>query len=239
MNKTWVIAKRELASFFDSLMAYILLVLFLGISGLFTWITGSDVFFINQAGLQAFFSVSYWSLFFFIPAITMKMLAEENRNGTIELLLTRPISDWQIIFGKFLATLLLIVIALAFTIPYYITVANIGTVDHGAIISGYLGLILMSAAYISIGIFSSSISKNQIVGFLMALSIGILFHIIFGVLSSVFHGTMSSLFDYMSVSSHFDSMARGVIDTKDIIYFLSIVFVGLVSTEFVLMKKRM
>ncbi len=239
MKKTWIIAKRELASFFDSLMAYILLVLFLGFSGLFTWILGSDIFFINQASLQAFFSVSYWSFFFFIPALTMRLLAEENRSGTIELLLTRPITDWQVISGKFLATLLLIIIALAFTLPYYITVANIGPIDHGSVISGYFGLILMSSAYISIGLLASSISNNQIVGFLIALTIGILFHIIFGVLASSFSGSLSDIFNYLSLSNHYQSMARGVIDTRDIIYFLSIVFVGLVSTEAVLKRKRM
>jgi ABC-2 type transport system permease protein len=239
MDKAWIIARRELASFFDSLMAYILLILFLGFSGLFTWILGSDVFFINQASLQAFFSVAYWSLFFFIPALTMRLLAEENKSGTIELLLTRPISDWQVINGKFMGTLLLIIIALAFTIPYYITVANIGNIDHGSVISGYLGLILMSAAYISIGLFASSISNNQIVGFLLSLSIGILFHIIFGVLAGSFNGWLSHVFNYLSLSNHFESMARGVIDTRDIIYFLSIIFIGLISTEAVLKRKRM
>ncbi len=238
MRKIWIIATRELASFFDSLMAYILLVLFLGFSGLFTWILGSDIFFINQASLQAFFATAYWSLFFFIPAITMRQFAEENRSGTIELLLTRPVSDWQVVVGKFLASLMLICIALAFTIPYYLTVANIGHIDHGAVIAGYLGLILMSSAYISIGLFASSISNNQIVGFLTALSIGLLFHIIFDVLAQSFGGAMGSFFNYLSASAHFQSMARGVIDSRDLIYFLSLIFVGLVSTQAVLARKR-
>ena len=238
MKKTWIIATRELASFFDSLMAYILLVLFLGFSGLFTWILGSDIFFINQASLQAFFATAYWSLFFFIPAITMRQFAEENRSGTIELLLTRPITDWQIVTGKFLASLMLIAIALAFTLPYYITVANIGNIDHGAVLSGYLGLLLMSSAYISIGLFASSISKNQIVGFLTALTIGLFFHIIFDVLAQYFGSGLGSFFSYLSTSAHFQSMSRGVIDSRDLIYFISLIFVGLVSTQAVLAKKR-
>ncbi len=238
MRKIWIITTRELASFFDSLMAYILLILFLGFSGLFTWILGSDIFFINQASLQAFFATAYWSLFFFIPAITMRQFAEENRSGTIELLLTRPVSDWQVIVGKLLASLLLICIALAFTVPYYITVANIGHIDHGAVLAGYLGLMLMSSAYIAIGLFASSISSNQIVGFLTALSIGLLFHIIFDVLAMSFGGAMGSFFNYLSASAHFQSMARGVIDSRDLIYFLSLIFIALVSTQAVLAKKR-
>ncbi len=133
MNATWTITKRESQAFFDSLIAYIMLVAFLGFSGFFTWLYGSDVFFVGQASLQSFFSIAYWTLFFFIPAITMRMLAEEKKTGTIELLLTKAVTDRQVVVGKFLACLLLIVIALAFTLPYYITVAYLGNVDHGAI----------------------------------------------------------------------------------------------------------
>src|ERR1017187_2350047 len=120
MKAILIIAKRELQTFFDSLVAYIMLAAFLGFSGFFTWLYGSDVFLRNQADLQTFFGIAYWTLFFFIPAITMKMLAEEKKSGTIELLFTKPISDWQIVFGKFLACLGLVCIALLFTLPYYL-----------------------------------------------------------------------------------------------------------------------
>jgi ABC-2 type transport system permease protein len=238
MRQIWIISKRELQSFFDSLTAYIMLVAFLGFSGLFTWLYGSDVFFVKQASLQAFFGVSYWTLFFFIPALTMRQFAEENKTGTIELLLTRPVSDWQVIFGKMMATLLLIVIALAFTIPYYVTVASLGNIDHGATIMGYIGLIFISATYISIGLFASSISNNQIVGFSLALAISILFHFVFGFLAGAAGGFMSEVLYYLSVSSHFESVSRGVIDSKDIIYFVSIIFLSLIATEAVLQKNR-
>lgn len=237
MNKIWTIAKKELQSFFDSLMAYIMLIAFLGFSGFFTWLYGADIFFVGQASLQSFFSIAYWTLFFFIPALTMRMLAEENRSGTIELLLTKPITQWQVVAGKFLATLLLIVIALVLTIPYYITVANLGNIDHGAVISGYLGLILMSAAYIGIGLFASTISNNQIVAFLVALFIGIFFHIIFDVLSGSMTGMLGEIFNFLSISTHFESISRGVIDTKDIIYFLSIAFIGMFASEAILTQK--
>ncbi len=238
MRQTWIIAKRELSTFFDSLIAYIMLIAFLGFSGFFTWLYGSDVFFIGQASLQAFFSIAYWTLFFFIPALTMRLLAEENRSGTLELLLTRPVSDSQVVWGKFLSALILILIALALTLPYYVTVSSIGNIDHGAVISGYFGLLLMSAAYIGIGLFTSAISSNQIVGFLLALFIGILFHIIFSVLGSSLSGFPARLFHFLSVSTHFESITRGVIDTKDIIYFLSIALLGIAATESTLQARR-
>ena len=238
MNKIWIITKRELRSFFDSLMAYIMIVLFLGFSGFFTWLFGNDVFFTGQASLQSFFGISFWTLFFFIPAVTMGLLSEERKSGTFELLVTKPVSDWQIIFGKFLAAFLLICITLLLTIPYYVTVASIGKVDHGAVWMGYLGLLFMSASYISIGLFASSITNNQIVAFLVALFIGIFFHLIFG-LAGGGSGWISGILNYLSLSTHYESMARGVIDSKDIFYFLSIIFLGLIGTELSLSRRNL
>ncbi|HET56724.1 MAG TPA: ABC transporter permease [Ignavibacteria bacterium] len=238
MKPVWIIAKRELRAFFDSLIAYIMITVFLGLSGFFTWLYGSDIFLLGQATLQPFFSVAYWTLFFFIPALTMKMLAEEKRSGTLELLLTKPVSDWQVLLGKFTASLLLIVIALALTIPYYITVSLIGPVDHGAVWCGYLGMILMSMSYIGIGLFASSITNNQIVAFLTALFIGLFFLIIFNVLANNFTGSLAQLFHFLSISTHYDSISRGVVDTKDVIYFVSIAFIGLTLAESVLSKRN-
>lgn len=238
MKSVWVIAKRELRSFFDSLIAYIMITVFLGLSGFFTWLFGSDIFLLGQATLQPFFSVAYWTLFFFIPALTMKMLAEEKRSGTLELLLTKAVSDWQVLLGKFSASLLLIVIALILTIPYYITVWAIGPVDHGAVWCGYLGMILMSMSYIGIGLFASSITNNQIVAFLTSLFIGLFFLIIFDVLANSFTGELGQLFNFLSISTHYESISRGVVDSKDVIYFLSIAFLGLTLAESVLSKRN-
>ncbi len=239
MKQIWIIAMRELKTFFDSLIAYIMLIAFLGFSGFFTWLYGSDIFYVKQASLQSFFSIAYWTLFFFIPALTMKLFAEENRSGTIELLLTKPVTDWQVVVGKFLSTLILIFIALLLTLPYYITVASLGNIDNGAVWSGYLGLILMSAVYIAIGIYTSSVSNNQIVSYLLALFIGIFFQIIFSMLASNFSGVIGETLSYLSISTHYDSMARGVIDSKDLVYFLSLIFMGLIMTEANLEKKRL
>ncbi len=238
MKEIWIITKRELQAYFDSLMAYILLILFLGFSGFFTWIYGSDIFFVKQANLQVFFNIAYWTLFFFIPALTMRLLSEENRSGTIELLLTKPISEWQVIVAKFLAALLLIVAALFLTLPYYITVSSLGNIDNGAVFSGYLALILVSGMYIAIGLFTSSVTNNQIVAYLLALSIGIFFQIIFQMLSTNLTGILGGITDYLSINSHFDSMTRGVIDSRDLVYFFSVMLLGLVFSESMLMKKR-
>ncbi|MDA3930320.1 MAG: ABC transporter permease [Prolixibacteraceae bacterium] len=238
MKSIWTVAHRELSSFFDSLLAYIMIVAFLGFSGFFTWLRGSDIFFVNQASLQTFFGIAYWTLFFFIPALTMRMIAEERKTGTIEMLLTKPLSEWQIVTGKFLATLLLIVIALSLTLPYYITVAQLGDIDHGAVWLGYLGLILMSASYISVGIFTSSLTNNQIVAFLLALLIGIFFHIIFGIMAGSLSGTLANVFYFLSMSTHYESISRGVLDSKDIIYFCSIILLGLIGSQVVLANRK-
>lgn len=238
MRASWIIARKELRSFFDSLVAYILLIAFLGFSGFFTWLWGSDIFYHKQASLDIFFNVSLWSLFFFIPALTMRQFAEEKKSGTIELLLTKSITDRQLVLGKFLACLLLVVIALAFTLPYYISVARLGNIDHGSTITGYLGLVLMSCAYIAIGLLMSSLTNNQIVAFLMALLAGVVFQFIVGSLGSGQSGWIGSLLTDMSVPHHYDSMSRGVIDSKDVIYFLALTFLGLLLTEVVISKRK-
>jgi ABC-2 type transport system permease protein len=238
MRQIWIIAKRELSVFFDSLIAYIMIVLFLVFSGLFTWILGDSIFFLNQASLQVFFGVSYWTLFFFIPALTMRLIAEENRSGTLELLLTKPVNDWQVVTGKFLSTFILILITLLLTLPYYFTIWKLGPVDHGAIWSGYLGLLLLSASYISIGIFASSISQNQIVSILAAYFIGIFFQLVFGILASAVGGFMGSVLNYLSIQTHFESISRGVIDSKDLIYFFSLILIGLIASEIAVAKRN-
>ena len=239
MRSIWVITKRELASYFDSLIAYVLIIIFLGLSGFFTWLFPSgNVFLSGQADLNVFFGIAYWSLFFFIPAITMRALAEETRSGTIELLSTKAVSDWEIVVGKFLGSMLLLIIALACTIPYYITVAKLGEVDHGAIIGGYFALIFLSAMYISIGIFASSLTNNQIVALLLALVISFFFHIIFELMASGGRGIVGGVMDYLSARSHFESLSRGVIDTRDLIYFGSLTLAGLIMSQTMLSKRN-
>ena len=238
MNTAWIIAKRELNSFFDSLLAYIIMILFLVFTGFFTWLYGRDVFLVGEASLQSFFGVAYWTLFFFIPALTMRLVAEEKHSGTLEMILTKPVNEWQFVLGKFMSIFILILITLALTLPYYVTVSFIGPIDHGATITGYLGLILLSATYTSIGIFASSVTSNQIVSFLLALFIGIFFHLLFGMLGNAFSGTTGNVLDYLSASTHYESISRGVIDSKDIIYYLTVIFLGLFGAEAILIGRN-
>lgn len=238
MHAIWIIAKRELDSFFDSLIAYIMLVLFLGFSGFFTWLLGADIFLVGQASLESFFSVGYWTLFFFIPALTMRLLAEEKKTGTLELLLTKAVTDRQVVLGKFLAAFLLVLLALAFTFPYVVTISRIGDMDAGQVLCGYLGLVLMSAMYISVGLFASSITSNQVVAFLTALFIGLFFHILFGIIAQQFSGWLSQVFETLSLTNHLESISRGVVDTRDLIYFISLTFIGLFLSEYTLVKRN-
>lgn len=238
MLTIWIIAKRELKSFFDSLLAYIMIIAFLVFTGLFTWMIGQTIFLMKQANLQSFFSVSYWALFIFIPALSMKLLAEERNSGTLELILTKPVSDAQLVIGKFLAVFILVLLSLVLTLPYYITVTSIGPIDHGATILGYIGLLLMSAAYISIGLFASSVTNNQIISFLLALFIGIFFHLIFNAIARYFPGFIGNTLNYLSLSSHYESMTRGVIDSKDLIYFASLIILGLFGAEMMISRRN-
>lgn len=238
MNAIWIITKRELSSFFDSLIAYIIIILFLGFSGFFTWISGSDIFLTGQASLQSFFSIAYWTLFFFIPALTMRLIAEEKKTGTIEMLLTKAVTDRQVILGKYLASLILITIALLFTLPWVITISKLGNLDMGGVICGYMALMLMGAAYTSIGLFASSITDNQIVAFLSALFIGLFFHFLFEVIAGDMTGFFGKFINSLSVNVHFESLSRGVVDSKDLVYFGSIIFMGLFLTEVSLSKRN-
>jgi ABC-2 type transport system permease protein len=227
MHAVWTICKREINAFFDSLTAYVLLVIFLALSGTFTWLFGQgDVFFVGQASLSTFFQVAFWTLFFFIPAVTMGMIAEERRSGTLELLATKPLDDLQVVAGKWLAAWGLVAIALAFTLPYYVTVAQLGPIDHGATISGYLGLLLVSAVYVSIGLFASSLTRNQIVAFLLSLFIAVFLHLLFGQMTTVLPGAAADIAEFLDLQSHFQTMARGVIDAASVLYVITLTVVG-------------
>ncbi len=238
MKSICIIAKRELISFFDSLMAYIFIVLFLGITGFFTWLYGNTIFLANQANLQVFFFWCYWTLLFFIPAITMRTIAEEKKTGTIELLSTKAVSDWHIVAGKFLGSFLLVAITLVCTLPYYLTVSYLGDVDHGSVWGGYLGLMLISGAYISIGVFASSITHNQIIALLVTLIICTLLQLIFPFLSQNLIGVFGNLLSYSSAATHYESISRGVIDSRDLIYFLSVIVTGLLFAQAALSKRN-
>ncbi|GAB4321446.1 MAG: ABC transporter permease [Candidatus Zixiibacteriota bacterium] len=220
LANTWTFTVKELRGFFSSAVAYVVLTLFLLIAG---WFFASGLFLVGQADMRDLFSVVIPLIFlFFIPALTMRLIAEEKKSGTIELLVTMPIRDIEIVLGKYLAAVILVATALVLTFAYPLTISILGDPDSGALIGGYLGLLLMGAAYVAIGMFTSGLTQNQIIAFIIG------FVIVFGffMLDKVlifFPGAVASVLEYASVTYHFQNLARGVIDSRDVVYYLSLI----------------
>ncbi|MBL4663478.1 MAG: gliding motility-associated ABC transporter permease subunit GldF [Flavobacteriaceae bacterium] len=227
------IIKKEINSFFSSPMGYLVIALFLVINGLYLWVFSGEynVFDAGFADLSAFFQLAPWVLLFLIPAVSMRAFSDEKKMGTLELLLTKPISLQNIILGKYFGALLLIIIAIIPTLLYVVTISDLGNPngnwDVGSTIGSYIGLLFLAMTYTSIGIFASTLSKNQIVAFIIAVFICFVFYFGFEGISSI----SSSLdLNFFGMKAHFNSVARGVIDTRDLVYFLSITTLFLVFT---------
>lgn len=229
----YAIIRKEVNSFFASPIGYLVIALFLVINGLFLWIFSGEynIFDAGFADLSPFFQLAPWVLLFLIPAVSMRAFSDEKKMGTLELLLTKPISLRNIILGKYFGALCLIIIAIAPTLLYVKTISELGSpsgnLDVGSTIGSYIGLLFLAMAYTAIGIFASTLSKNQIVAFIIAVFICFVFYFGFEGLSSV----SSSLdLSFFGMKEHFNSVARGVIDTRDLVYFLSLTLVFLVLT---------
>lgn len=222
MRKVLAIAQRELRGYFDSPVAYIVLVTFLLVAG---WMYFSALFLIGRADMRPFFAPSVFSpsmlLVILVPAITMRLIAEERKTGTIELLTTMPIRDGEVIAGKFLAALGLVAAALALTLIYPLTVASLGPLDWGPVIAGYLGFFLFAAALLAIGILCSTLTTNQIVAFIVSFIVCAALYYIYW-LQFFMPSLLAPFFEFISVSSHLDNMARGVIDSRDVLFYLSV-----------------
>lgn len=221
---------KEIRSFLSSIIGYIFIFIFLISSGLFHWIISqnSNLLEGTEANLIPFFNLSPILFFILVPAITMRSIAEERRTGTIELLFTRPISDIKILLAKYFAGVTLLVIALIPTVIYYISMyalsLNPETFDHGATFTSYIGLILLGATFVAIGIFASSLTSSQIVAFIVAMFLSWLFYDGFGMLGSYnLMGSFDSILQYFGMVQHYDSIRRGVIDTSDLVYFFSVI----------------
>ncbi len=225
---------KEFRSYFNSVIPYVVLIAFLGASG---WFFATTLFLGGQATLRGFFNLVPLLLLFLAPAITMRALAEEQRVGTIEIIGTLPFKDWEIILAKYLASLTIVAIGIAFTLIYPITVSILGNPDNGEIICSYLGALLLSAMYCAIGIFASSLSRSQIVSYVIAFIIGFFFFSI-GKILDFFPTYLVNFFDYLSIDNHYNSLMRGVIDTRDIIYFLSISAFFIVMTLYTYKRSR-
>lgn len=218
----YILLKKELMHYFNSPIAYIFIGVFLLINN---WLFFSSFFLINQVGMRGFFGLLPWVFLFLAPAITMRLWSEEKKTGTIEFLLTLPVTYWQVCIAKFLSGVVFLVIALACTIGIPLSLNYLGSPDYGPIIGGYLGSILLGGAYISLGVFISSITRNQIIAFV----VGILACFIFLIAGSDFvvakaPSLVAPILQYIGLGNHFDSIARGVLDTKDIVYYSSFIF---------------
>ena len=241
MRNIWVIAKRELGSYFASPVAYVFLVIFLLLTGFFTF-TAGQFFERGEASLGAFFGWHPWLYLVLVPAVGMRLWAEERRAGTLELLLTMPITPWQAIAGKFLASWIFLGIALTLTFPVVITVNVLGRPDNGMIFAGYLGSLFLSGAYLALTCMTSAMTRNQVVAFILSL-VACLFLILAGFspvtdlmvrwASPAFVDTVAAF----SVVTHFDGFQKGVIDSRDLVYFLSVIGFALVATGVVLRNR--
>lgn len=236
---------KEINAFFSSLIGYIVIGIFLVLMGLVLWVFPDySVIDGNYATLDTLFSMAPLVFLFLIPAVTMRTFAEENQTGTIELLVTRPIADWQIVGGKFLACFTLVAFALLPTILYYITVyvlgAPPGNLDSGGTMGSYIGLLFLASAFVAIGIFASSLSNNQIVAFLLAAFLCFFVYLAFDFLSRlpVFFGKTDDIVQAFGIQYHYNSMSRGVLDTRDLIYFISLTAVFLAATVLSLGRRR-
>jgi ABC-2 type transport system permease protein len=221
MNKVFIITKKELDSYFNSPLGYIVASVFLLASG---WVF-SQGFFINaQASMRTFFSLMPLILIFILPAVTMSSWAEEKKSGTAEVLLTLPLEGSQAVLGKFLSAYLFLLIMLLFTFPLPLMVMDLGRPDQGVLLAGYLGTIFLGAAYISIGLWVSSITKNQIIAFLLALVVIFAFYMLgSSFMLDTMPGWVAAVGKQLGFAAHFDSILRGVLSLKDLVYYLSVV----------------
>ncbi len=234
---------KEIKSFLSSIIGYASIIVFLVSTGFFLWIFpgNNNVIEMGDASLGVFFNIAPSILMFLIPAFTMKLFAEENRAGTIEILMTKPISIFKIVIAKFLAASFLIIITLLPTLIYYSSVYYlgnpVGNIDHASTIGSYLGLVMLGMTFASIGIFASSISSNQVIAFLIGLFLCFIFYLGFTFIASIFGNPLDYYLLNLSMIEHFTSIKRGVIDSRDLIYFLSVILFFLLSTKTIIQSK--
>jgi ABC-2 type transport system permease protein len=237
------IARKELHQFFSSLTGYITIILFLVVNALYLFVLkDSNIFDYGYATLLSFFELAPWIFIFLIPALTMRSFSDEYKSGTFETLRTRPLSRWQIVLGKYLAVIIVIVIALLPTLFYVVTIHSLsasGGIDSGAITGSYIGLFLLAAVFAAISIWCSSLTSNAVVAFLLSAFACIILYFGFSAISKlpVFTGNADYYIEMLGINFHYQSISRGVIDTRDVIYFLSILFLFLFATQKNLQKK--
>ncbi len=224
MSTATTVAKREIRTYFNSPVAYIVVMVFMLISG---YLFFSQLFLERQAELRYYFNLTPLVFTFIIPAITMRLIAEEKGSGTLEMLITMPVRDWEVVLGKFMAGMAMLGAIVGMTLFYAFTVAALGPVDRGPVITGYVGLMLMGGGYVAIGVMASSLTRNQIVAFILAFAISFALFI-FGQIVQFAPDWLSPVLSYLSMGNHFESFSRGVIDSRDVLFYVSLMAVTLV-----------
>lgn len=236
---------KEIRSFLSSLLGYVVILIFLAVLGLFLWVFPTDFNIIDYgyANVDGLFIIAPFVFLFLIPAVTMRSFSDEKKSGTIELLFTRPLSDAQIILAKYLASFVLVLLALLPTLVYYFSVWQLGfpagNIDSGAFWGSFIGLIMLGAAFVAIGMFTSSLSDNQVVSFLLAVILSAFLYLGFELIYSLeLFGPVDLFIKSLGISAHYSSVSRGVVDSRDVIYFFSLIVLFLYFTYFVLAKRK-
>jgi len=237
--------KREISGFFSSLTGYVVIIVFLVLNGLFIWVFHGDfnVPDTGYASLDPMFVLAPWVFLFLVPAVTMRLFSDEKHAGTIELLFTRPLTEMQIILAKYLAGLTLVVLSLLPTLIYYYSVYQLGNpvgiIDSGGFWGSFIGLIFLAGVYVSIGLFTSSLTDNQIISFILGVLICFILFLGFDSIANLgFSGFWENLLKSLGIAFHYNSMARGVIDTRDVIYFFSVIAIFIFFTKIVLESRK-
>jgi ABC-2 type transport system permease protein len=230
------IFKKELNSFLNSLIGYIVIGVFLTATGLFTWFFKDNILDFGYADMSLFFQISPFIFLFLIPAITMRAFSEEVKSGTIELLFTKPLSKWQIVLGKYLASCFLILLSLLPTLLYYYSVYQLGNpqgnIDSAAVFSSYLGLFLLGCVFAAIGVLMSSCTDNQVTAFVLSFVICLILFYGIGQLSQLsFMGEFGYIFNQLALDYQYNALGKGVLDSRNIIYFLTVIFISLWVTK--------
>lgn len=241
----WALFKKEINGFFSSLTGYLVIVVFLLLNSLFMWIVPGQFNVVENgyATLDTLFAIAPWVFLFLVPAITMRMFSEEKRSGTLDLLYTRPVSELQIILAKFLASWVLVLCSLIPTLIYFWSVSRLGSppgnMDMGGTWGSYVGLLFLGGIYAAIGIFASSLTGNQIVAFILAVFLCFLMYLGFEFLSGIAQsGRIVFFISRMGISHHYNSISRGVIDSRDMLYFAGVIFLFIVGTRTILQSNK-
>jgi len=236
---------KEIRSFLGSLIGYIVIIVFLTTIGLMMWVFpgGANVLDNGYANIDAMFYIAPWVFLFLVPAITMRLFAEETRTGTIELLLTKPLTDFQIVLAKYIAGFTLVLFSLLPTLVYFYSVyqlgSPVGNIDVGGTLGSYFGLLFLGSVFVAIGVFASAITSNQIISFIVAVFLCGFCYVGFELISALeYFGRIDALIIKMGINEHYISMSRGVVDTRDIVYFFGIIFFFLILTKTALSSRK-